>query len=122
MRWALVGALIAGGLALAGCEESDRDRVKASVETFIHAYAVGDSKTACARLVPEVRMAFEGGCEVGLKKESAALSAAEKQRLRSLGVRDVRIKGDRANVWLEAQGGEPGTVRRVDGEWLVENR
>ena len=68
--------------------------------------------------MPEVRAAFEGGCEAGLKKESDALTAAAKKRLRSLGVRDVRIKGDRANVWLEGQGGEPGTVRRVDGQWL----
>jgi hypothetical protein len=114
--------LLAAALALAGCQPSDRQRVKDSVETFIHAYADGDAKTACARLVPEVRAAFKGGCEAGLKKESDALSKAEKERLHSLEVRDVRIKGDRANVWLEAQGGEPGTVRRVDGEWLVENR
>ena len=71
---------------------------------------------------PRSATAFEDGCEAGLKKESDALSEAEKQRLHALGVRDVRIKGDRANVWLEGQGGEPGTVRRVDGEWLVENR
>jgi len=114
--------LLVAALALTGCEPSDRERVSDSVETFIHAYADGDAKTACARLVPEVRAAFAGGCEAGLKKESDALSAAEKKRLHSLGVRDVRIKGDRANVWLEGQGGEPGTVRRVDGQWLVENR
>jgi hypothetical protein len=107
---------------LAGCEQSDRDRAGESVETFIHAFAAGDTKTACARLVPEVREAFEEGCEAGLKKETDALSPAEKQRLRTLGVRDVRIKGGRARVWLEGQGGEPGTLRRVDGEWLIENR
>jgi hypothetical protein len=122
MRWALVPALIAAAVALAGCEPSDRDRVGASVETFLHAYAAGDTKTACARLVPEVRKAFEGGCEAGLKKEADALSAAERARLAELDVRDVRIKGDRANAWLESQGGEPGTLRRVDGEWLIENR
>jgi hypothetical protein len=119
---AFVPVLLAGGLALAGCAASDRDLAGKSVETFIHAYADGDAKTACARLVPEVRMAFKGGCEAGLKQESDRLSAAERQRLRALGVRDVRIQGDRAKVWLEGQGGEPGTLRRVDDEWLVENR
>ena len=109
-------------LALAGCQPSDRELAGDSVETFLHAYADGDAKTACARLVPEVRKAFEGGCEAGLKQESDALSKAEKDRLHALGVRDVRIKGDRANVWLEGQGGEPGTLRRVNGEWLIENR
>ena len=114
--------LTAGGLMLAGCQPSERDRAGDSVEAFIHAYADGDTRTACARLVPEVRAAFDGGCEAGLKKESDALSAAEKQRLRTLDVRDVRIKGDRARVWLEGQGGEPGTLRRIDGEWFIENR
>jgi hypothetical protein len=113
---------IPAALALAGCQPSERDRAGDSVETFIHAFAAGDTKTACARLVPEVREAFKEGCEAGLKKETQALSAAERERLGELGVRDVRIKGDRANVWLEGQGGEPGTLRRVAGEWLIENR
>ena len=119
MRLALV---ILAALALAGCQPSDRDRVGESVETFIHAYAAGDTKTACARLVPEVRKAFKEGCEAGLKQEADKLSAAERTRLSQLDVRDVRIKGDRANAWLEGQGGQPGVLRRVDGEWLIENR
>jgi hypothetical protein len=119
MRLALV---VVAALALAGCQPSDRERVRDSVETFIHAYAAGDTKTACARLVPEVRKAFAGGCEAGLKKESEELSPAERDRLAGLGVRDVRIKGDRANAWLDGQGGRPGTLRRVDGQWLIENR
>ncbi len=114
--------LLAAALALAGCAPSERDRVGETVETFLHAFARGDTKTACARLVPEVRMAFKEGCEAGLKKETDALSAAERERLSELDVRDVRIKGDRANAWLESQGGEPGTLRRIDGEWLIENR
>jgi hypothetical protein len=115
--------VVAGGLALAGCgQPSHDDRVGESVETFIRAYADGDAKTACGRLVPEVREAFKGGCEAGLKKESDALSPAERERLRGLGVREVRVDGARARVWLERQGGEPGTLRRVDGEWLIESR
>jgi hypothetical protein len=115
-------AAVLAALAFAGCAPSERDRVGASVEEFIHAYAAGDTKTACARLVPEVREAFKEGCEAGLKKEADQLSAAERKRLSELDVRDVRIKGDRANAWLENQGGEPGTLRRIDGEWLIENR
>ena len=117
-----VALLALTALALAGCQPSDRDRVGASVETFVHAFARGDTKTACARLVPEVRKAFKEGCDAGLKKETDVLSAAERKRLSELDVRDVRIKGDRANAWLEGQGGEPGTLRRVDGEWLIESR
>ena len=111
-----IASLVLAVLALAGCAPSERDRVGESVETFLHAFARGDTKTACARLVPEVRMAFKEGCEAGLKKETDALSAAERERLSELDVRDVRIKGDRANAWLESQGGEPGTLRRIDGD------
>ena len=81
MRALALALLAAGGLALAGCSDPERDEVGASVETFVHAYAAGDTRTACARLVPEVRKAFKEGCEAGLKKETDALSAAERQRL-----------------------------------------
>jgi hypothetical protein len=114
--------LVAGGLALAGCSDPERDKVGASVETFVHAYAAGDTRTACARLVPEVRETFKEGCEAGLKKETDKLSAAERARLSKLTVGDVEIKGDRADAWLEGQRGEPGVLRRVDGEWLIESR
>ena len=32
------------------------------------------------------------------------------------------VSGDTARVRLEGQAGEPGTLRRVDGVWLIENR
>ena len=42
MRWALP-ARVAGGLALAGCEQSDR-RGQDVGRDFIHAYAAGDAQ------------------------------------------------------------------------------
>ena len=66
-----IALLVLAALALAGCQPSERDRVGESVESFLHAFARGDTKTACARLVPEVRKAFKDGCEAGFQKEYA---------------------------------------------------
>ena len=120
MRYALV---LLAALVLTGCEKAQSDRVRDSVRTFIRAYADGDVKTACSLLVPEVRDAFDNGCEADLKQESDALSDAERTRLRELELGDVDVRGDEARVRLRGQrGSEAGTLRKVDGRWLIENR
>jgi hypothetical protein len=118
----VVPALLVAGLALAGCQHSEQDRVRDVVTTFIRAYADGDAKAACAQLVPEVRDAFEGGCETGIKREISKLGARDKARLRGLKIGTVSIEGDTARAHIEGPGGEPGTLRKVGGQWLIENR
>ena len=123
---ALAGCGRRRGLALAGCEPSDRERCRSRSRRSSTPTPTATPRPPARGWCPRSARRSTGGCEAGLKKESDALSKAEKDRLHSLGVRDVRIKGDRADVWLEAQGGEPGhrapRRRRVAGREPLEER
>lgn len=112
--------LVAGGLALAGCAPSTQDQVRDAVHEYVRAYADGDAKTVCARLTPELIEAFKEGCEAGIAREAAGLSAEDRAKLREQEVRAVSVKGDTAKVRLNTGAG--GSLRRVDGRWLIENR
>ena len=112
--------VIAAALALAGCQESDQDQVRAAVMEYVHAYADGDAKTVCGRLAPELRKAFKEGCEAGIKREAAKLSKPAREALDKQEVRSVSVSGDSARARLNS--GSLGTLRRVGGRWLIENR
>jgi ketosteroid isomerase-like protein len=110
----------AAALVLAGCQQSDQDQVRDAVAQYVNAYADGDAKTVCARLAPELRKAFKHGCEAGIKQEASKLSTADREALRELEVRSVSVSGDTARARLNS--GSLGTLRRVGGRWLIENR
>jgi ketosteroid isomerase-like protein len=112
--------VLAAALALAGCQESDQDQVRAAVMEYVHAYADGDAETVCARLAPELRRAFKEGCEAGIEREAAKLSQSAREALNKQEVRSVSVSGDTARARLNSGG--LGTLRRVGGRWLIENR
>jgi ketosteroid isomerase-like protein len=116
-----IAIVIAAGLALAGCQQSEQDRVRDAVTAYLHAYADGDAKAVCALLAPELREAFKEGCEARIKKQSDALSEREREALHAQKVGSVSVAGDTARVRIEGSK-SVGTLRKVDGRWLIENR
>lgn len=115
--------------------------VKAAGHGWFRDIAAGDGRRACARLTPNARrqfaaeLGFESArdCERAVAMAALMLSGEEKEALPRLRIREVAVRGDRAevddrDVDLPEQltdrrsvNDRPTVFRRIDGRWLMED-
>lgn len=127
--WALVA--LAGGYMLFGPTPGGGNQegaVKKTVDSYVHAFAKGDGKTACDALTDSAREAV-----VALAKRIGAAdcpSAMEKTRqiggsevraiARKIRVRKVDVDGGRARVTLRAAGQDSiAELERTEKGWKI---
>ena len=106
---ALALSIAAVGLTACGGDD-DEDQIRDVVQQFIDA-----DQEVCGKLTDELlNEQFDGreACEEATQEEGAAFEAE---------IESVEIDGDRADVRLNPEEGESGTIGMVkeDGDWLI---
>ena len=125
-------ALVLLVLALVGCRESEGERARRTVESFIAALVRGDGSAACAHLgeagVSELLLtALQADLDpIGLDAATVdrcalitrelAAEAPELSRLRDVGVNRTLLEGDLATVETDAGAYE---LEESQGEWRL---
>jgi hypothetical protein len=116
-----ISAFIASGLVLtlAGCGESDQERIQQVVRDYARASTTGDAETACGLTAPEMFADVPGStCEDFVRHNSRPGGYGQQAgRRQAAGEYVVEIDGDRAT----AEGHNLGIfgLRRIDGEWKL---
>ena len=116
-------------LAVAGCGDSEEDRVKETVDTYFEAFVDSEGDKACELLSDEARrdVVRQVGDQIGTKncgdamnRVRATLDTESVEALRGAQVQRVEIEGDRATVTLETNGrSTDAQMERVGGDWRV---
>ena len=122
----MLGVLL---LAVAGCGDSEEDRVKETLDTYFEAFVDSEGDKACELLSDEARrdVVRQVGSQVGTKscgdamdRVRATLDAESVDALEAAEVQRVQIDGDRATVTLETDGrSTDAQMERVGGDWRV---
>lgn len=109
---------------------SDRDRVRATVETYLSALADGNGHKACKQLTGEgkrelVDFALSQLPELGtidcvkiVEQIHGILGADEADVLRNAKVTDVSIQGDAASATIKGATTSP-SLKKSGGRWLI---
>lgn len=100
--------------------------VRAAVKTYIAAFGDADAAKVCGMLTTEARAKAKtnaGDCTVTLAAAFKQLGG--KAKLKTLAeqftVEKVTVKGDTAKVTSTLNPKEPVELRKVDGEWKLQN-
>lgn len=122
-------AVLAAVSIVGGCGSSDDD-VRETVNKYFTALADRDVRTACSLVSPVFReelanwakTAHPDLCSRDCEVIARRIAQVNDDRLvglqRDVSVNSVEIDGDTAKAALGA--GQVATLRRVDGDWLVE--
>jgi hypothetical protein len=125
-----LAAVLAGMaiLALTGCGQSDKDKAKSAVQTYIDGLASGDGKKVCGVLPPSVQTRIKNGQHA--KDCATAIDAYVKTKqgsaigpsFKTATIKSVKVKGNSgvATVSLKVLV-QPTTIplQKQDGKWRV---
>jgi hypothetical protein len=127
--WALVA--LAGGYMLFGPtpgEGSQEGAVKATVDSYVRAFASGDGKAACDKLTDSAREAVvglgkrmgAGDCPSAMKRTHEIGGSKVRAIAKKIRVRKVDIDHGRARVTLRAAGQDSvAELERTEKGWKI---
>jgi Domain of unknown function (DUF4878) len=129
-RWAFALAALAGGsILLAGCGQSDSDKIKDAVRNYIQAVLDDNGKAACDLLTGDAAKQFvdkvkaqvkTADCATAFKTEAGTLTEDEKAVYRSAVLKGVTINGDKAITTVQFTGvSKDISLQKVNGDWKI---
>jgi len=128
-RRALALAALAAGSALAGCGQSDTDKIKDSVRNYIQAVLDDNGKAACDLLTSAAAKQFvdkvkaqvkSADCATAFKTEAGTLTDEEKAVYRSAVLKGVTINGDKAITTVQFTGvSKDISLEKANGDWKI---
>lgn len=100
--------------------------VRAAIKTYIAAFGDGDAAKVCGMLTDEARAKAKtdvGDCATTLAGAFQQLGGKAKLKVlaEQFTVQKVTVKGDTAKVTSTLNPKEPVELRKVDGEWKLQN-
>lgn len=131
MTRALIATAAALALVLAACGgESDKDKVKSTVQSYVDALASRDGKEVCDQLSPAVQTqvkqrAKAKDCETAINNfERSATGRAVAPAFKTAKIKEVNAKGKTASatVTVKVNGQDSSTtipLEKVDGDWKI---
>jgi Domain of unknown function (DUF4878) len=128
-RWALALAALAAGSVLAGCGQSDTDKIKDAVRNYIQAVLDDNGKAACDLLTGDAAKQFvdkvkaqvkTADCATAFKTEAGTLTDEEKAVYRSAVLKGVTINGDKAITTVQFTGvSKDISLEKANGDWKI---
>jgi hypothetical protein len=123
-RLMLLGALLAAGLAAAGCggQQSASSQIRATLRAASEGLLDGNGQQVCDTLSQGAidKIVSEslgtGDCAQIMRTVSGDLAADTRARLRNVRLLSLHISGDHATA-RDSTGGAPDRFVRIDGHW-----
>jgi hypothetical protein len=117
--------VVALTLFAAGCGDSDKDKAKSAVESYLNAVTKGDGDKACSLITEQTKKNIEKGG----RKCGETISALNKgpgrqvlQAFKDAKVENVKVNGDRATADIKVKSLTQKTnLRKEDGKWKLDS-
>ncbi len=130
-------ALVALAMLVAGCGggssggSSDESEVEDALTSYLNDFATANGKGVCEALAgPESRSVTESiaeaepslqslSCPEVMTKVSESFEKPVVEALEKVEITAIKIDGETATARFKGYGGEPITLSKVNGDWLV---
>jgi hypothetical protein len=130
VKRSLFAFLAALALFFAGCGQSDKDKVKSTVQSYIDGLAKKDGKKVCDQLTPSVQTQVKQrsqakDCATAIDKfEASTTGKAVAPAFQTAKVTSVNVKGGNATASISLKVGTTTTtttipLQKVSGNWKI---
>lgn len=131
MKLALATSAVVAAVLVAGCGQSDKDKVKSTVQTYVDGLASKDGKKVCDQLAGSVQTQVKArastkDCATAIDRfEASTTGRAVAPSFKTAKISDVKVKGGNATVTLALTipGGQTTStsipLEKESGNWKI---
>jgi len=122
---AILAASVALSAAACAATQSEEDKAKTAVESYLNAVTNGQGEQACGKVTEATKKNIERGgrsCADTISSLSSGPAKAVLQAFKNADVNNVKLSGDRGTADIKVTGMTRQTnLRKEDGEWKLDS-